>query len=81
MSTDEFTRLFNYMTERFDKVDKILETKANDADLQKALDLLNALAKRQEISDDERLVMGHQLTRLHEWVEEAAKRIDLKFVH
>jgi hypothetical protein len=69
------------MTERFDKVDKILETKANDADLQKALDLLNALAKRQEISDDERLVMGHQLTRLHEWVEEAAKRIDLKFVH
>jgi len=25
--------------------------------------------------------MGHQLTRLHDWVEEAAKRIDLKFVH
>lgn len=81
MSNDEFTRLFNYMTERFDKIDKVLEAKANDQDLQTALGLLDALAKRQEISDDERLVMSHQLTRLHEWVEEAAKRIGLKFVH
>ena len=74
MSTDEFSKLFSYMTERFDKIDKILETKANNADIQTALGLLDALAKRQEISDDERLVMSHQLTRLHDWVEEAAKR-------
>jgi len=65
----------------FDRIDKTLETKANAVDLQKALGLLDSFAKRQEISDDERLVMGHQLTRLHDWVEEAAKRIDLKFVH
>ncbi len=65
----------------FDRIDKALETKANAADLRKALDLLDTLAKRQEISDDERIVMSHQLTRLHDWVEEAAKRIDLKFVH
>jgi hypothetical protein len=65
----------------FDRIDKTLETKADAVDLQKALGLLDSFAKRQEISDDERLVMGHQLTRLHDWVEEAAKRIDLKFVH
>jgi hypothetical protein len=64
----------------FDRIDKKLDTKADSVDLQKALGLLDALAKRQEISDDERLVMSHQLTRLHNWVEEAAKRIDLKFV-
>ena len=65
----------------FDRIDKTLETKADAIDLQKALGLLDSFAKRQEISDDERLVMGHQLTRLHDWVEEAAKRIDLKFIH
>lgn len=81
MNTDEFTKLFNYMTERFDKIDKALESKANNVDMQSALSLLDALVKRQEISDDERIVMSHQLTLLHEWVEEAAKRIDLKFVH
>ena len=81
MSTDEFTKLFNYMTERFDKIDKTLESKANNVDMQSTLGLLDTLVKRQEISDDERIVMSHQLTLLHEWVEEAAKRIDLKFVH
>ena len=65
----------------FEHTNKILETKADAIDLHKALNLLDAFAKRQEISDDERLVLSHQLTRLHDWVEEAAKRIDLKFVH
>jgi len=81
MSTDEFAKLFNYMTERFDKIDKVLESKANNSDMQATLGLLDSLVKRQEISDDERIVMSHQLTLLHEWVEEAVKRIDLKFVH
>lgn len=81
MSNDEFTRLFNYMAERFDKIDASLETKTDKSDHEMVVGLLDTLAKRQEISDDERLVMGHQLTRLHEWVEAAAERIDLKFVH
>ncbi len=42
---------------------------------------LDSIEKRIEISEDERLVIAHQLTQLHEWVEQAAKRIDLKFVH
>ena len=37
MSSDEFTKLFNHMTERFDKIDATLETKANNDDLQTAL--------------------------------------------
>ena len=81
MSEDEFTRLFKYMAERFDKVDKALEEKASNSDMQRVLGLLDALSKRQEISDDERLVMANQLTRLHDWVEQAAQRIDLKFEH
>lgn len=81
MSEDEFTRLFKYMTERFDKIDKALEDKASNTDMQRTLGMLDSLAKRLEISDDERLVMSSQLTRLHEWVEQAAKRINLKFEH
>lgn len=53
MSSDEFTKLFGYMTERFDKIDKVLESKANESDVQTALSLLDTLVKRQEISDDE----------------------------
>jgi hypothetical protein len=77
----QLERISTALIKGFDRIDKTLETKADSADLQTALGLLDKLAKRQEISDDERLVMGYQLTRLHEWVEAAAKRIDLKFVH
>jgi len=80
MSEDQFTKIFKYMTERFDRMDNAIELKSNSSDMQTVLGLLDALSKRQEISDDERLVMSHQLTLLHDWVEQAAKRIDLKFV-
>jgi len=46
MVKDEFTKLFNYMTERFDRIDKTLETKANSSDLQMVLGSIDALLKR-----------------------------------
>ncbi len=75
MVEDGFTKLFKYMSERFDHIDLALEEKASNADMQRVLGLLDELAKRQEISDDERLVMGHQLERLDRWTHELAKKI------
>jgi len=66
------------MSERFDKIDKTLEEKASRDDMQRVLGLLDALAKRGEISDDERLVMGHQLERLDRWPHELAQKIGYK---
>lgn len=63
MSQDEFTKLFTYMSGRFDTVDKTLEQKADKEDVSRILCALDTLAKRQEISDDERIVMGHQIER------------------
>jgi len=77
----QLERIAIAVVDGFDRIDQKLETKADSADLHKALNPQDTLAKRQEISDDKRLVIGHQLTRLHDWVEEAAKRIDLKFIH
>ncbi|HUY53420.1 MAG TPA: hypothetical protein VMV24_02500 [Candidatus Dormibacteraeota bacterium] len=75
MSTDEFTKLYKYMTERFDHIDKELDGKSSNADMQRVLSLLDAMAKRQEITEDEMLVMGHQLERLDRWTHELAKKI------
>lgn len=81
MDDDQFTKLYQYMTERFDSIESKLDKKAESEDIQKVLSLLDSLSKRQEISDDERIVMTHQLAKIHEWVEKAASRIDLKFDH
>lgn len=78
MSADEFTRLFKYMTKRFDVIEKKLEEKADKADMQRVFGLIDSLAKRQEIYDEERLVEGYQLVRLDRWTHELAKKIGHK---
>lgn len=63
--------------ERFSKVESgVTETQVK---VQSILNQLDHIEKRLEISEDERLVMAHQLTQLHDWVERAAARIDVKF--
>lgn len=59
----------------FDRVDKALEEKASAVEMGQVLGLLDEAAKHQEISEDERLVMGHQLDRLDRWTHELAKKI------
>lgn len=78
MSQDEFTKLFQYITERFDKVDKALEEKSDKSDMKKVYKLLDKVIDQQEIDNDERLVMGHQLERLDRWVHEFADKIGYK---
>ena len=65
----------------FDSMNKQFDTKANNDDLQRVLGLLDKISKDIEISEDERLVISHQLTQIHDWVEKAAKKIDLVFAH
>ncbi len=63
------------MLKRFDKIDKALEKKADKVDTERLLGLADSLAKRQETCDQERLVMGHQLTRHDRWAHEMAGKI------
>jgi hypothetical protein len=46
------------MTERFDKIDQTLAHKAEAADVQRLLNLLDQVLKRLEVEKDERVVMG-----------------------
>jgi hypothetical protein len=74
MSQDEFTRLFKYMIERFDKIDE--QFAAQNRRFDNLVSLNDQVLKRQEISEDERLVMGHQIERLDRWVHELADKVD-----
>lgn len=78
MAQDEFTKLFKFMTDRFDKIDVQFENMATKEDIQKILTTLDSLSKRVEINDDERLVIGHQLERLDRWTHELADKIGYK---
>jgi len=71
-------RLTTTMLKGFDRIDKELEKKADKKDLNRLYDLMDQIAKQQEINDEERLVMGHQLDRLDRWVHEVADKIGYK---
>lgn len=47
----------------------------NAQDIQRVLGYLDSMEKRMEINEDERIVMGHQLDRLHKWTTELADKI------
>ena len=71
-------RLTTTLLEGFDNIDKELEKKASKEDVNRLFNLMDKIAKQQEIDDDERLVMGHQLDRLDRWVHEVADKIGYK---
>lgn len=78
MSQDEFTKLFKHMTTIETKLDKQIENMATKDDIQSILARLDSIEKQLEITEDERLVVGHQLERLDRWTHELADKIGYK---
>lgn len=80
---DDVLQVLDIMMTRFDerflKVENSLELTQKQAN--NIFNQLDSIEKQLGISDNERLVMAFQLTRLHDWVDKAAERIDVKFVH
>lgn len=81
--SDDILGVLDIMMTRID--DRFTKSENNISKLQETVghiqNQLDSIEKQLEISEDERLVMAHQLTQLHDWVELAAKRIDVKFAH
>lgn len=78
MSDDQFMKLFRYIEEFRSEINEKLDSKSSQESVEQVLRTLDDMARRQEISDDERLVMGHQLERLDRWVHDLAKQIGYK---
>lgn len=61
---------------RFDRLDT--KVNKNSEDIKRILNHLDSIEKRLEISEQERIVIGHQLDRLDQWVNELAHKIGYK---
>jgi uncharacterized protein Yka (UPF0111/DUF47 family) len=62
--------------DRFNQVEA--EQEKTRKEISRTFDYLDSLLKKQDISDDERLVMGHHLDRLDKWTHELADKIGHK---
>ena len=80
MSDDQFTKLFKYMTQRFDILEAKIEAKADKSRLENVYNLLDADVKHRETDHQERTAMNHQLNRHQSWFKQLAKNTNTKLV-
>lgn len=73
----QVSQRFDGVDQRFDKIESELSKLQKDMRL--VLNRLDSIEKDIAINEDERAVMGMQLTRLHNWVEKAAVRVGVEF--
>lgn len=79
MFDDVLGVLDTMMTRIDDRFQRVEETQAVHTDeIRKIFAYLDSIEKQLEISDQERLVMGHQLERLDKWVHALANEIGYK---
>lgn len=75
---EQLNKIASALVRGFNRIDISLAEKADKADMDRVLGLLGEMAKRQEVSDHERLVMIHQMDRSDRWTHELAQKIGHK---
>lgn len=80
---DTITRLYGYMQGEFSTVrDDLAKLDAKlDARFDHVISVLDDILKQHETDDQERLVIGHQVTRHDEWIERASAELKIKYGH
>lgn len=78
MTEDEFTKLFKYMQEEFNKIHAQLEQTATKDDVNRLTDAIDAYAKQSETYMQEMLALGHKVDRLEQWILKVAEATGVK---
>jgi hypothetical protein len=81
MSQDEFTQLFRYMSERFDKIDAALDLKADKSDIDRIYGRLDDVVAELDDIKTEQAAQRKQLDRHERWHDEVADHVGLTLSH
>jgi hypothetical protein len=74
MSEDQFTKMFNYMQDQFDLVNKKLDEKSSQESLNRLTDTIDSFVKRLDNSEIEQVSRDQQFKRLLDWAREVSKK-------
>lgn len=75
---DQLLKLYKHFEVRFDAVEKKLDQKADKADADRLIGLMDSIIKQQEIDDHERAAIIGQLDRHERWHHRTAKKLGVK---
>lgn len=75
MSTDEFTKLYVFMTKRFDALEAKIDQKA-DKDV--VYSQLDGIIRRLDDHDTDLAIISHRLERLMTWQSRVSRHLGIK---
>jgi hypothetical protein len=75
MNDDQFTKLFTYMTERFDGIDAQLENIATKDDIRRLESLIDGYAAKLDTYAAEMAAMQHKIDRLERYITFLADKV------
>lgn len=75
----QFTKLFNYMTERFDTLEAKVDTKADASQVDQLQSTVDAVAGDIDTIKTEVAAQNHQLTAHEDWIEQASSHLKVKY--
>jgi len=78
MSEDEFTKLFKYMQDEFDKISSKLEETATKKELDQLTNAVDTYAKKVDEYTQEMLMLAHKVDRLEKWINQIAAKTGVK---
>lgn len=74
MNDDQFTKLFAYMQDEFNKVGEKLDQKASQASVEHLINTIDSFVKRLDDSETEQSARDLQFNRLLEWARDVSKK-------
>ena len=80
MAQDEFTKLFNHMNKRFDKLEKQLDNNATKKQLDNLIVTIDGFLKRLDNIEADNMARDLQYARHDRWIHQLANKtgIELK---
>lgn len=79
MQDDQFTKLFNYMTERFDALEVKVDTKADASQVDRMQSTVDAVAGDVDTIKTEMAAQNYQLAAHEDWIERASSQLKVKY--
>ncbi|MCA9346440.1 hypothetical protein KC960_03035 [Candidatus Saccharibacteria bacterium] len=74
MSDDQFTKLFNYMQDSFDRLEKKVDSKASQESLDNLISTIDGFVKRLDDNEVEQASRDRQFDRLLEWARKVSEK-------
>ena len=75
---EEFSELIEYLDERFTRIEKQLETKAEKTDVDILLTAVDTYAKKADTYFQEMVSLSHKVDRHEKWLHQVAEKLDIK---